>query len=411
MQDGYSAINELVTQHAAANNQAQNNSSENKVEGDGTGEKDPVEQQQQTDGDNQNQGAASQTQDPPEGGKATDPPAADPLADLLKEQGVDSIEALREKIKTAGEKPVDEVETPEAKKKAEDKHKAAVIKYAVDNELLSTDDVTKLETLKSKSDVDLVYEKYSTEVKDEVADEVREEAARKFKEENPDATEEEMQAAAKKVTQAEIDKKIKESFDREFPVNSKNEKAKARAASKIAKEAAEIRNPYESSFNTAKEKYEDTVKVRNTFPEYTKSIDKMVSEHIPDNVPFFKTKEGDEDVSVDVPISKEDRKDILDALSKEISNPSTYKMFTEGKTDEIKKVVQERMEFLLWKKYGDVGKQKIAETYHSRGLKKGSTTGAENSFEKNQGASRTAETKKTAAEANEEVIASTRAKK
>jgi hypothetical protein len=86
-------------------------------------------------------------------------------------------------------------------------------------------------------------------------------------------------------------------------------------------------------------------------------------------------------------------------------------MFTEGKTDEIKKVVQERMEFLLWKKYGDVGKQKIAETYHSRGLKKGSTTGAENSFEKNQGASRTAETKKTAAEANEEVIASTRAKK
>jgi len=390
---GIPAINELVTQEAeriknekaAAEQQSQEKVDKEKSEADAAAaaqaEADAAakaaEEAKALEG---KEGAAA----PPDDKKAPEE-KPDPLAELLKETKFESIDALKAHLTKKDSKE----DTPEEKKRKDDLYRANLHNFAVENSLMTTDEIIKYENIKAKSDRDLVFERFAEEIRGEIEDDL--------KAENAD------------VTKEEIDKEIKEAFEIEYPDDSTNQKAKDRAERKIAKEAKEIRGPFESSFNEAKSRYEDEVSVRNEYPVYQKTIKQVVSDAIPASVNFFKDKVGEQDLSIDIPISEDDKKEILESLTKKLQTPQTFLLHKNGKVDDLKAMVRNEMDYLLWNKYNESGKKEIATKVFSAGLSKGSEVGAKESFALKQAAP-AASGKKSDSDAQQEVIDSTRKK-
>lgn len=311
---------------------------------------------------------------------------ADPLDELLKEFKFENKEALLEHLKTRDKK----TESPEETKRKDEIYRANLNKFAVESSFMSNEDIVKLETLRQKADRDLVFEKFSSEIKEEIEEEA--------KEENPD------------ITKEEIDTKIREAFDKEFPLESKNQKAKSRAETRLTKEAKELRGPLESSFTNAKAEFDKEVSIRNAYPEFKKTVAGLITEAVPQMVPFFNEKDGDEEVPVNVPVSEDAKTKISEALSKKFVSPEIYALYSKGKIDEIKKLLASELEYQTWKHIGEDGKREIAKVFRSRGLDKGSNTGAKNSFSTNQ-AKGGEDKKMSAADAQQQVIDDTRQKK
>ena len=362
MQDGSQAINALVEQEA------------NKLKGE---EQETPEQIAAKEAAAKNEGGGTPG-NKDEGAGTT--PTPNQLEDLLKETNFKSIDELKSFLSEKN-KPA---ETPEQIKRREEVYNANLVAYAVENELLKNDDVVRLENIKKMSDEDLVFEKLSEDVKDEILDELGEDAS-----------------------DEDILKGIKDAFEKEYPLNSKSDKVRARAEAKLAKAAAEIRSPLESSFNTAKTRYDDEVSVRQEFPNYQKSMKEMTSGLIPNSINFFKDKDGDEDVVADIPITEDDKKALLEELNERvIKKPETFILHKNGKAKEIQEKLQSELEYLIWKKFGDTGKKEIAKVYLSRGIAKGSDTGAKNSFATNQAGIKT-QGAEGAVDAKQQVLDST----
>lgn len=277
---------------------------------------------------------------------------------FLKELEVDSLEELKEKLAKTGAGAL----SAEDKKKAEEIYEAKLQQFAVEKELMGIDDFSQLKTLKSKEDAVLVFENY---LKD-------------WKEENPDVK------VGEGVTEADIEKLAKDDFEKEFKLNSDKESVKAKGIQKLAKLAAEIRNPLESSYNNAKEEFDADTQLRTTFPKFVEANKKIASELVPETVEWFKGKDGEDEIPVNVPLPEADRAEILEKISKRLEKPEFFKMFTSGKGAEIKEIVSEYAEYLINKKTKDLGNAAIAEMFLNRGREKGSTTGANNSFATNQ---------------------------
>lgn len=406
MQDGFSAINELATQEAeriktekeAAEKLSQEQAKKEKEYQGGDSGEDNQDEKEKIATDElaaakeaEDKRLADEAAAANAGNDKKDPPAptVDPFSELLKETNFKTIDELKAHIAKKDSKE----DTPEEKKRKDDVYRANLNNYAVENSIMSNDDIVKFETLKSKSDRDLVFEKFSQDIRGEIEDDL--------KAENPAVTDE------------EIEKEIKEAFEIEYPVDSTNQKAKDRAANKIAKEAKDIRGPFESSFNEAKARFDEEVSVRNEYPGYQKAIKQVITEAIPDSHNFFKDKAGDKDddpdIPIDIQISEDDKKEILKTLQEKLQNPQTFLLHKNGKVDDLKAMVRNELDYLLWKKYGDIGKKEIATKFLKVGMGKGSDTGAKESFATKQ-AKPEAVTKKSAADLQQEVIDSTRKK-
>lgn len=307
-------------------------------------------------------------------GKAnTDSPPDSPpdaLAELLKELKLENKDQLLERLREKDKKEL----SPEEKKRQEDVYKANLLNYAVENSILSTEDYHKFETIKGKADQELVFEKYLQE----------------WKEDNPDEKD-------------DVDTKAKLDFDAEYKLNSENAKAKARGEAKIKSEAELLRKPFESSFNDAKSRYDQEVELRNAWPTYQQSVTKIVGESMPSKYEFFKGKDGDEDVQLGKDISEEDKKEIIESLTKKFTSPQTYALHKAGKTEDLQAMIKDEAERLLWKKYDQVSKEEIAKEFMTRGTKKGSTIGAKAPFNNKQEQENTSG-KKSKAEAEQEVL-------
>lgn len=393
------SINSMVDQKAqelkdqeAARQQQQNSGGENGGEQQETPEekaareKQEAEQQQQQ---NNGEGAGGEEgKDKGDAGAKTkeqETSSNEQIDSLLKKFNVSSVEEL-EKVLEEKNKP--EL-SPEQKKKEEEKYQANLISYSVDNDLMSIEDFNRLQEVKGMEDEDLVFAEFVKDMREELS---------------------EVEEGEDELTEEEIFAKIKEAFDKEYPLNSKNQKTKNRAENKIAKAAKEIRSPLESSFNSAKEKYDDEQGVRRVYPEYQKRVTDILSKAVPEKIKFFSTKDNDEDVSIDIDVSEEVKKEIIESLTDSVvkNNINTFSLFRQGKIEEIEREVAERSEFLLWKKMSEEGKQKIAEKFLGRGKKQGSNTGAEESFATNQAGSGAAAAAKK--DPKQEVIDGTRKK-
>lgn len=382
MTNAVDAINEMVNEAAAKNKdqeqqQQQQQTTQETPEQKAAREEQERQQQSQQETPEQKEAREKEEQQQQQ-------PVIDPvLQELYKEHGVSNAQELKEKL-AKKEAPVEE--TPEQKAKKEEVYRAAMINYAVENDLMKIDDITRLDQLTKMPDKDLVFEQFAEKVRDEILEELPD-----------DATEE------------DIIKAVDDAFEKEYPLNSKSEKAKERAEKKLAKEAEEIRAPLKSSFNTAKSRFDEERALKESVPAYNKSINKSISEIVPKKVNFFSAKDGEEDVNVDIDVTEEDKKFIVDELTKKVvNNPATYLLFKEGKEKEIQELLKEQYEIISLKRFNQAGAAKIAEVYMSRGFTKGSNVGAQNSFATNQGAG--AGTGGSGKTAEELVLDSTRVK-
>ena len=270
---------------------------------------------------------------------------------MLKETGYSSIEEL----KAAAAKK--ETDTPEQAKKKEELYQANLVKFAVENDLLTMEDIHNLETVKGMSDEDLVFKNFAEEVKDEVIESLPE-----------DATEENIVEAVRK------------KFEEEFPINAESERTRARAEAKLKKAAESLRKPLESSFNAAKSKFDDESAVRSAYPGYQDAMKKVLDEVVPGKLKFFSGKDGDVEIPVEIEVTDDVKKSVIDSVRKEIvDRPETFLLHKNGKTDDIKSMINDRVEFLLWKQLGESGKAKIAEIFTGIGRAK-AEAGAMESF-------------------------------
>lgn len=375
MQDGVSNINALVEQQAAKlkedqQKQADADKNQQQASADQQQQNQNSQQQQADAGQQQNQQQSNGDQQQQNGDQGQQQAANDqqqqqqenPLDSLLKETNFESLDALKEFLKKK-----DEVQdTPEQLKKKQQIYEADLAAYAVKNDLLNMEDIQRLNSIKAMTDEDLVFKDFAETVKDEILEEMSEE----------DAEDESKILAA-----------IKDKFENEFPVNSKVDKVRERAEAKLKRAAQEIRNPLESSFKTAKTRFDDEMAVRQHYPTYQANMKEVTEKLIPEKFNYYTGKEGDEEVVADVEITADDKKYLIEQLTKKIiDKPETFVLHKNGKSEDIKAALQEQLDILMLKRFSDAGKVKLAERYKSIGLKQGSDTGAKNSFANQSGA-------------------------
>lgn len=328
MADETPTVNTLVTEHAA------------KIK-----ETTEVKTEQTKTDDVANKGGDSKD-------KKDELPPADPLKDLLSEFNLESLDDLKARLKP---KDPDKVESPEEKQKREDLYRVEMQKYAVENGIMKPDEFVQLENIKGKVDRDLVFEKWLPSWKDE----------------NPDAD------------PAEADKLAREDFESEYRLNSQNEKTKARGLAKIEKEAKEMRTPLESSYNRLKQDFDEDRTLKSDYPEFNKKVSGFIQDNIPAKVKLYETKDGEDVVPVEIPLTDDQRKAVFNKVHKVIMNASTYQLFKKGDLKQVQDLAKREAEATIWADNREVGLGKIAETFLKRGDDQGykrGQIGAKNPF-------------------------------
>lgn len=279
--------------------------------------------------------------------------------------------------KPTSKKEPEKAKTPEELAKEKVIYDANLIQFAATTGDLKPEDFTKLDTLRSKADRDLVFERFSAD----------------HKEDNPDADPDEIQNA----------------FDEEYKIKSVNDKVRQRGEQRMAKEAGEIRTPLTSSYEKVKGRFDSENEVRQNYPAFSSKVDEITAASIPTKIDVFKDKDGEEEVSVDLDLTDAQRKDIAEKVAKKMNSPKTYALYKEGKLEDIQKKTQEVAEALIWKEYRQDALKKVAATYNERGIKK-AKVGPNNPFplnDKNQSGNR----QKGNVDAEQEVLDSLQGKK
>jgi hypothetical protein len=279
-------------------------------------------------------------------------PPVDPLKDLLSEFNLESLDALKERLKP---KDPDKIESPEEKEKRENLYRVEMQKYAVENGLMKPDEFVKLEAIKAKDDRSLVFENWLSD----------------WKQENTD------------VDPEDVERQSKQDFEAEYKLDSKNEKTQARGLARIAKEAKEMRSPLENSYAALKEDFDIDLDAKSNFPAFNKKVSGFIQENIPAKIKLFETKDGDDTVPVEIDLTDEQRKDIFKRVSTKIMNSSTYQLFKKGDEKQMQALAKQEADSIIWADHREAGLNKIAETFLKRGDEKGykrGTVGPRNPF-------------------------------
>lgn len=303
-----------------------------------------------------------ETGDQNEGGGSGDPLIQDPpkqeipspiiTDEELKSYGFDSPESFKTFLSKHKEESI-----PEAEKLAKaNEEKANFLKFSADtkdatgNPLLKVEDYQQYETIKSKSDKDLVFENYLTE----------------YKEEHTDITDpKELEAAAK------------EDFDYEYKLkDGETEKAKAKGLKKLERDAKELRTPFESKVTTAQEQFKQNNNIRETYPKFEKFVKEAVVKNTPDKTILYKAKDGENEVPIEIELTQKDR----DAMAKEFMTPKIFQKFLDLKPEEFNAMLDKKQQgWVKLNKFDEVN-AKTWEVAMGVGTKKGSTVGATNPF-------------------------------
>ncbi len=279
-------------------------------------------------------------------------PQSNDLPEDVKQQ-LAELEELRAFKKAIVEKEPEK--TPEQLAKETQIEKANLRKFAIENDLMTDDDFNQFEAYKTKANRDLVFEKfYKERIEDNEA------------------------LGDDKLEGEELEAAIKEDFEQEYKLNSTNEKTKARGEVRLEKEANELRNPYESKYKTAQERYNEEREMRAKYPPFDNFVEQQIKELTPDKLPLFSTKDDEEDIAIDVELTAADR----EAIGKTFKNPKNFARFMKSgdNLEELKNVLQKKINgYIREHKFDEVGK-KIFTTAKGIGIRKGSNIGAEQPF-------------------------------
>lgn len=241
--------------------------------------------------------------------------------------------------------------SPEEIAKEQEIERADFLKYSAENDLLKIEDYNKYESLKSKADRDLVFESYLDE----------------WRKDNPDVTDED-----------EIREKSKSDFEDEYKLNSENEKQVQRALARIQKEAKEIKSPLENTYNTAKTRYSEAKDIAAKIPEFNKAIDEIIKDSAPEKL-VVKTRDGEEEIDVDVELTAEQRKEV-EKIFKSEKVFADYYNADEKEKGNFKAKIQKKIEGFIKANSFDTAVARGFEAGKKVGVAKGSNVGANNPF-------------------------------
>jgi len=328
-------------------------------------------------------GAAAATETTKEGENKDTQPIIDPIKteipkpiitdEELKSYGYDSPEAL----KTFLQKQKEESITPEEKLQKENIEKANFLKYGTEQKLITVDEYNAFENIKSKSDQDLVFESF---LKD-------------YKEDHPEITDEK-----------ELSEAAKDDFDYEYKLkDGVSESAKKKGLAKLARDANDLRAPFESKVVSAKSKFEETTSqeklVKDNYPKFEKFLKESIVKNTPDKTVLYKAKNGEEEVPVEIELTQKER----DAMFKEFSTPKTFREFLDKKPEEVQAILDKKMQgWVKLNKFDEVN-AKTFEIAKGIGTKEGSNIGAENSFPLRNNTNAIVVTSETLAESNDKL--------
>lgn len=266
--------------------------------------------------------------------------------DELKNYGFDSPEALKNFLQKQKEENI----SPEEKLQKENITKANFLKFSAEQKLLNVEDYSQYETLKSKPDQDLVFENFVKE----------------YKEDHPEITDtEELEQAAK--DDFEYEYKLKEGL---------SESAKKKGLAKLARDAKELRSPYENKVLAAQNQFKEYGTYQETYPKFEKFLKESILKNTPEKTILFKAKDGEEEIPIEIELTQKER----DAMLKEFATPKTFQKFLNSKPEEIQAILDKKMQgWVKLNKFDEVN-AKTFELGMGVGTKKGSTVGAENPF-------------------------------
>lgn len=280
------------------------------------------------------------------GGNAPEGTPAAPQPFLTAEEAAELGISDKETLRTLLSEKRELSASPEEKTKRENLERANQLKYFAENNLMQVDEVGRLESLKTKSDKDLVFDNFSTE----------------YKQDNPQATEDE----------------IKSAFDIRYDLENENPATKKWAERKISSEAKSLRDPLQNKFETAVKSYNEDRAMTAQYPAYKKWIDDLIKENTPDKIVVFKTKEGEDDIEVPVELTKEDKAEIAKLFGE---NGKTFNAFVKNKnTEEISKSLAKKINGFIRERKFDQIMAKSREVFEGIGVKKGSGVGAQQPF-------------------------------
>lgn len=277
---------------------------------------------------------------------ATDTGAAAPPVEVLTDEikaELGQLRSLKQAIEAKGPD-----KTPEQLIKEAELDKANMRLYSVENDLMKDEDFNKFESLKGKKDTDLVFEDFKSQ----------------WEKDNPNQDPETKDA------------ELKAAFDAQYHIDSSNKTLKERGQRLIAQEAAAMRNPLEASYQKAKSGYDENKMIKAELPGFNQFVDDIIKETAAKIV--VKTKDGDEEVDIDVDLTEDQRKEI----DKTFKNPKTFASYVNNKDKraEVKAAIAKKISGFIRANNFDRVAQRGYEIGKGKGVASGSTTGADNSF-------------------------------
>jgi hypothetical protein len=237
----------------------------------------------------------------------------------LKEYGLENKDQLKLILNQHKESKIPAAE----KEKQEQLKKADFIKFSAEEGLLKVEEVNAYETIKSKADRDLAFERHLEE----------------WKEDNPEVTD-----------PADISAQATADFEAKYSLNSENEKQKARGLQKISKEAAEIRNPLSSKYTAAEKAYQEREALKGNLPAFNKAISELIEKCTPEKLAIAKVKEGETEVPIEVELTKKERDEMIELFR----TPKMYQKFASAKDlAEFEGIATKKISGFLKEKYFD----------------------------------------------------------
>jgi len=277
-----------------------------------------------------------------------------PPAEEQKPEMPESIQIPLSELESLGFKSIDELKahfnkpaepTEEEKAIAAQKEKADFLKFSTEEGILNVDDYQAFESIKAKKDRDLVFENFTQE----------------FLEDNPDAT----------------DYEIENAFNNQYHIDSENVTLKKRGEKILAKEAAEIRNPYQTKYDKAWNTFSERKELQSKVPLFNNFVDDVVNKVVPQKLKAFEKEIDGENVSVEIELTAEDKAEIAKKFK---MNVKAYDMYVKGESEKLNADLSRKINGFIREKYAEKIQEQIFETAVTLGKKKGSNVGAINPF-------------------------------
>ena len=270
-------------------------------------------------------------------------PDNQPPAEVLLNIPQNELEALGfksfDELKQHFNKPAEPTE--EEKQQNAHREKADFLKFGTDEKLITVDDFQQYEAVKAKQNADLVFENFKAD----------------YLEDNPDSDDADAEYA----------------FKQQYHLDSDNPTLKRRGEKILAKEADELRKPFEDKHNTAWSKYQERNELNKNVPKWNSFVDEKVSKVVPAKLKAFEKKIGEENIAIEIELSDADREEIANKFKLNIKG---YDLFTKGDTAKLNAELDRKINGYIQEKYAEQVKEQIFEKGIEEGRKKGSNVGA-----------------------------------